>query len=96
MPFLDETQLNKHIKEQSFARLYCIYGGESYLKKHYVKTLAAAAVAEGFEGFNLHRFDAGSEKKQDALAALLASALEACQAVPVMSRYTCTIVKDFP
>lgn len=96
MPFFDEGQFNKHIKEDKFARLYLIYGEESYLKNHYVKTLAGAAVGTGFEDFNLHRFDADNEKKQDTLTSLLASIFEACSTVPIMSRYTCTIVKDFP
>lgn len=96
MPFYNESQLKKNIKEKDFARLYLIYGNEAYLKNHYIKSLAESAVTAGFESFNLHRFDAGNEKKKDLLLSLLSTAFEASQTVPVMSEYTCIIVKNFP
>ncbi len=94
MSIYSETQLNSSIKAGTFSRVYLIYGEESYLKEHYLKTLCEKIVSKDFESFNLHKYDCDFGKKKD--YSIIASALESCDTMPVMSEYVCAVVKDYP
>lgn len=87
MGFLEEAALKKQIKAKDFARAYCFYGSENYLKQQYVKLMAAGIVPKGGEFFNLHRFE-GKETDVDEIA-------QAAEALPVCSEKTCVIVRDW-
>ena len=88
MPSLNEQDLKKQIKENAFSRVYLIYGEEGYLKSYYVNLIASKSVQKGLEEFNLHRFD-GKEANIDMIS-------DAVEALPMMSKRTCTVVKDMP
>lgn len=96
MPFYNENQLKKHIRDGNLARLYLIYGDEAYLKNHYAGTLAQNAVAKGFESFNLHKLDGDSGRQKNDIEKLLADVFEICSTVPMMGGYNCVLAKDFP
>ena len=88
MPFIDEKDLKKHIKEKQFSTLYFICGEESYLKKFYSGRIAELAVADAMRDFNEKRFD-GKNIDFNELS-------EAVEAFPMMSDRRCVIVKDLP
>lgn len=85
--FIEET-LKKHIKSGEFMRLYILYGNEGYLKQHYANTICAKSVSKDFEDFNL--------KKLDGKDTNLNEIYDCISSFPMMSDYTCTLVKDFP
>lgn len=87
MGFLEEAVLKKQIKAGEYAKAYCFYGNENYLKEQYVRVLASKIVPKGGEAFNLHRFE-GKEADMDAIA-------QAAEALPVCSEKTCVIVRDW-
>lgn len=84
---LDEAALKKQIKTKEYAKAYCIYGSENYLKQRYVNLMAEGIVPKGGEFFNLHRFE-GKETDVDEIA-------QAAEALPVCSEKTCVIVRDW-
>ena len=85
--FTEET-FKKHIKSGEFSRVYIIYGNEGYLKQHYANMICDKAVSKDFADFNLHKLDG----KETALNEIY----DCISAFPMMSEYTCTLVKDFP
>ena len=85
--FIEET-LKKHIKSGEFMRLYIIYGNEGYLKQHYANTICSKSVSKDFEDFNL--------KKLDGKDTSLNEIYDCTSSFPMMSDYTCTLVKDYP
>ena len=48
-----EAQLKQQLRDNTLSRVYVLYGEESYLTTHYVRTLAEKAVDSGdFADFN--------------------------------------------
>lgn len=88
MAQFNEDSLKKQIKSGEFSRLYIIYGNEGYLKQFYANNICAKAVEKDFEDFNL--------KKLDGKDTNLNEIYDCISAFPMMSDYTCTLVKDFP
>ncbi len=88
MALLNEDGLKKEIKNGEFSRIYFIYGDEGYLKQHYSNTICAKAVPKDFEDFNLKKLEG---KDTD-----LNEIYDCISSFPMMSEYTCTLVKDFP
>ncbi len=85
--FTEET-LKKHIKNGEFAGVYIIYGNEGYLKQHYANLICDKSVGKDFADFNL--------KKLDGKETSLNEIYDCVSSFPMMSEYTCTLVKDFP
>ena len=83
---MTEAQLKDIIKSGS-ANLYVLYGAETYLTEQYARRIAAATVEEGFDAFNLQRFD-GQETTVQQLE-------EAAEALPLMSDRKCVLVRDY-
>lgn len=85
--FTEET-LKKNIKSGEFMRVYIIYGNEGYLKQHYATMICDKTVDKDFADFNL--------KKLDGKETTLNEIYDCISSFPMMSDYTCTLVKDFP
>ena len=85
--FTEET-FKKHIKNGEFLRVYIIYGNEGYLKQHYANMVCDKSVGKDFADFNL--------KKLDGKETALNEIYDCISSFPMMSEYTCTLVKDFP
>ena len=83
---MTETQLKECIKNGG-ANLYVFYGAESYLTEQYARMVARETVEEGFDAFNLQRFDG-----QEVTAAELEDAVEA---LPLMTDRKCVMVRDY-
>ncbi len=88
MAQFNEETLKKQIKAGEFSRVYIMYGNEGYLKQHYVNLLSSKAVSEDFADFNLKKLD-GKDTNLNEINDCVSS-------FPMMSEYTCTVVKDFP
>lgn len=88
MAQFNEESLKKQIKSGEFSRLYIIYGNEGYLKQFYANNICSKAVDKDFEDFN--------RKKLDGKDTNLNEIYDCISAFPMMSEYTCTLVKDFP
>ena len=88
MAQFNEESLKKHIKNGEFLRVYFIYGNEGFLKQHYANEICKKSVSKDFEDFNLNKLD-GKETT-------LSEIYDCISAFPMMSDYTCTLVKDFP
>ena len=83
---MTETQLKECIKNGD-ANLYVLYGAEGYLVEQYARMIARETVEEGFDAFNLQRFDG-----QEVTVAELEDAVEA---LPLMTDRKCVMVRDF-
>ena len=83
---MTETDLKDIIKSGK-ANLYVLYGAESYLTERYAKLIAKQSVEEGFDAFNLQRFD-GQATTVEQLE-------EAVEAMPLMSDRKCVLVRDY-
>ena len=88
MAQFNEETLKKQIKSGEFSRVYILYGNEGYLKQHYANTICTKAVPKDFEDFNLKKLD-GKETSLNEIYDCISS-------FPMMSEYTCTLIKDFP
>lgn len=82
---MTETQLKDIIKSGK-SNLYLFYGAEGYLVEQYARLVAKYTVEEGFDAFNLQRFDG-----KDATIEQLEAAVDA---VPLMSDRKCVMVRD--
>ena len=82
---MTETQMKETIKSGG-ANLYVFYGAEGYLTEQYARMVARETVEEGFDAFNLQRFDG-----QEVSAAELEDAVEA---LPLMTDRKCVLVRD--
>lgn len=82
---MTETQLKEIIKSGG-ANLYVFFGAEGYLTEQYARMVARETVEEGFDAFNLQRFDG-----QEVSAAELEDAVEA---LPLMTDRKCVLVRD--
>ena len=84
----NEIDLKKHLKEQPLARVYFLYGEESYLTSHYASLIAGKAVGkDDLSEFNLHKFD-GQTCTPEELE-------DAAEALPLMAERTCVVVRDY-
>lgn len=84
---LSEQELKLHLKQGEPARVYLLYGEESYLTAHYVEQvirLAGVRPSDSLAEFNMHRFD-GQECSFDAIE-------EAAEALPLMADRKCVAV----
>lgn len=88
MAQFNEETLKKQIKSGEFSRVYIIYGNEGYLKQFYANSICSKSVSKDFEDFNL--------KKLDGKDTNLNEIYDCISSFPMMSEYTCTLVKDFP
>lgn len=87
MAQFNEESLKKHIKSGDFMRVYILYGNEGFLKQHYANEICKKTVSKDFEDFNL--------KKLDGKETSLNEIYDCVSSFPMMSDYTCTIIKDF-
>lgn len=84
-----EQDLKLHLKQGVPARVYLLYGEESYLTAHYAEQvirLAGIHPNDGLAEFNMHRFD-GQECSFDAVE-------EAAEALPLMADRKCVAVSN--
>ncbi len=88
MAQFNEDALKKQIKSGEFSRIYFIYGNEGYLKQHYANLICNKTVDKDFADFNL--------KKLDGKDTNLNEIYDCISSFPMMSEYTCTLIKDFP
>ncbi len=82
-----EDALKKHLKQNTPARLYFIYGSEDYLKSNYSNLIASNITDTSGSGFNFYQFN--SEMTFDMF-------YEACESLPIMADRICVLVKDMP
>lgn len=82
---MTETQLKECIKGGK-ANLYVFYGAEGYLVEQYARLVAKYTVEEGFDAFNLQRFDGQTTPVEQIESAV--------DAMPVMSDRKCVLVRD--
>lgn len=87
MAQLTEETLKKQIKSEAFSRVYLVYGNEGYLKQHYSNLICSKTVSKDFEDFNL--------KKLEGKDTSLSEIYDCISSFPMMSEYTCTLVKDY-
>ena len=85
MAVLTDKQMDKHIKEKNFAKIYLIYGDEQMYVRKYTDKLVTAVAGKTPSDFNFHSF--GDSINFDELAASV-------QIVPFMSEYNCVLVSD--
>ena len=81
MPKIIENELKNQIKQETFDKLYFIFGEEKFLVKHYSKTITQKIVRDDFSSFNFHDID-GRNLDIDQLA-------DAVYSVPFMSSHKC-------
>ena len=86
MPVINENELKLQIKSSEFSNLYFIYGEEKYLVKHYLSLLEKKIVDPAFADFNKHIYDGKTVSLDDVAVA--------AEALPMMSDYSCIIIKD--
>ena len=85
MPLINETELNKQIKNRVFSPVYVIYGSEQMYVREYTKKLLEAVAGKKPSDFNFHTFS--GEVNLDTLASAIG-------VVPFMSEYNCVVVTD--
>ncbi len=83
-----ENAVKKHIKSESKARVYLVYGDENYLVNHYAKLLADSVADTSGTSFNYYYFNSETVSFD--------AVYEACETLPVMSEKVCVFIKDFP
>ncbi len=88
MALLNENELKTAIKSSQFSNLYFLFGEEKYLVRHYTSLLQKKIVDPAFADFNLHSYD-GKTADIDEISA-------AAEALPMMSEYSCIVIKDMP
>ena len=84
-----EQDLKLHLKQETPARVYLLYGEESYLTAYYAEQvirLAGVRPNDSLAEFNMHRFD-GQECSFDAVE-------EAAEALPLMADRKCVAVSN--
>ena len=88
VPTISENELKSAIKASQFSNLYFLYGEEKYLVRHYTSLLEKKIVTPDFADFNLHVYDGKTADLEEISAA--------AEALPMMSEFTCIIIKDLP
>lgn len=85
---ITENELKKQLKAGELARVYFLYGEESYLTAHYASQIAAKAAGDSaLAEFNLQKFDGQSCTAEEIE--------DAAEALPVMADRKCVTVRDF-
>ena len=82
---MTEAQL-KELIQTGGTNLYVLYGAEGYLVEQYARLVAKHTVEEGFDAFNLQRFDGQS--------VTIEQLEEAVEALPLMTDRKCVQVRD--
>ena len=85
MPLINETELNKQIKNRVFSPVYVIYGSEQMYVREYTKKLLEAVAGKKPSDFNFYTFS--GEVNLDTLASAIG-------VVPFLSEYNCVVVTD--
>ena len=88
MPAIIESELKKRIKAGEISNAYLLYGDEKYLVKHYTGLLTKKIINPDFADFNMHTYDGKSFDFNELY--------NASEALPMMSEYTCIMIKDLP
>lgn len=88
MPILNEAIFKKELADRKIHNLYVFCGNEPYLKDFYLKKLIDLIVAGPAQSFNFRQIDGD--------AAEISALEDAVTMMPLMSEYTCCLVKDFP
>ena len=86
---LSEQEFKQHLKSDDMARVYVLYGEETYLTSHYAEQLirkAGGRAGDPLAEFNFQKFD-GQECSFDAIE-------EAAEALPLMADRKCVVVND--
>lgn len=86
MAILNEEAFRSHLKRGEFSRIYFLFGEDLFLKEFYCKQLTDAVCDERFAVFNMHKFT-----DEDSIYSIL----DACEALPMMSDYSCVLARDF-
>lgn len=81
-----EDALRAHIKQNTPAKLYFLYGDEDYLKSNYASLIESKCLADDAAGFNSYRFNSDMA---------FGDFYEACSSLPLMGERICVFVKDF-
>lgn len=82
---ITESELKKQLREEP-ARLYFLYGEETYLTAHYAAQIARKAVGEDdLGGFNLQKFDGRRPP--------LTRSRRRPKALPLMAPRKCVVVR---
>ena len=85
---LNESELKKQLKDGELARVYFLYGEESYLSGHYAAQIADKAMEpSSLPEFNFQKFDGQTCSVDDIETAV--------EALPVMADRKCVVVRDF-
>ena len=88
MPSITESELKKKIKAGEISNVYLLFGEEKYLVKHYTNLLTKSIVNPDFADFNMHIYDGKGFDFNELF--------NASEALPMMSEYTCLVIKDLP
>ena len=86
---LSEQEFKQHLKSDETARVYVLYGEETYLTAHYAQQLirkAGGRSGDPLAEFNFQKFD-GQECSFDVIE-------EAAEALPLMADRKCVVVND--
>lgn len=86
---ISEQELKQHIKQGVPARVYLLYGEETYLTAHYTQQvirLSGVRPGDGLAGFNFHEID-GQECSFDTIE-------ETAEALPLMAERKCVVVSN--
>ncbi len=86
MPYLQDEELFKDIKQKNIANMYFLYGQEKYFISQAVLQIRKKVVDESFEGFNLNRVNG---EKID-----LSEFEDMTDSLPMMAEKRCIILKD--
>ncbi|MEG0693408.1 MAG: DNA polymerase III subunit delta, partial [Oscillospiraceae bacterium] len=86
MPYLQDEDLFKDIKQKNIANVYFLYGQEKYFISQAVLQIRKKVVDESFESFNLNKING---EKLD-----LSEFEDMTDALPVMAEKRCIIIKD--
>ena len=86
MAIVNEVGLRKMIRERNISGAILIYGDESYLKEHYLKSIVTKTIGKGQREFNEIIFDF---KDVDYI-----TLQESVDGIPLMSEKKCVIIRS--
>ena len=86
MPFLNDSEFAKSIRENEVAPIYFLYGKEVFLSEGYLKKLVEKVVPKGTESFNFRQFD-GAEL-------CISDIKTEVEALPLMAERKCVVLKN--
>lgn len=86
MPYYDDNELLKSIREEEPVPVYLIYGKETYYSNVCLQRLIKKLVKKGTESFNYRKFDG---------AALDMNTIRIeCESLPLMADYKCVLIQN--